>query len=462
MNFFNTRSNKITRRSFLETLGGSTAATTLLNLQLTGQLSASETGADYRALVCVFLPGGNDSFNMLAPVAGERRAHYKEARGSVALPLTDYSPLQDDRAAEDRLGIHKRMAGIHQLYAEKKAAFVANVGTLSAPVSLEQILDRTANVPLGLYSHSDQQAHWQTGLPDNRFAKSGWLGRIGDAIHDLNGESKVPLSTSFAGINTLQSGLTTSAIASGISGSPSLLDWDLERNAARQMAIASILSNSDRDNVYARHWVRENSSAISAMAELSEALEQAPDVPDIFSENNSLSQQLRAVSEMISARLLLNKKRQTFYVTLPGWDHHGSLAGHPAHLEILGTAITEFHRSMEAMGLSNQVTLFTASDFGRTLSSNGGGTDHGWGGNQIVVGGAVRGGKIYGEYPSLALGGPLDTGRGRFIPTTSVDEYAGDLARWMGVSKNELPLILPNIGRFYDISGGDEPLGMML
>ena len=455
------------RREFLKKfvggmMGSASVTSAMLNLQLTGSLAAAETvdPNDYRALVCVFLLGGNDSFNMLAPVSGQERADYESARGDAALPLGDFLPLMDDRPEESRLGLHRLMPGIHSLYENGKAAFVANVGTLAEPTTLEQIQLGSGRLPLGLFSHSDQQKQWQSGLPRNRNALTGWAGRVSDLLNDLNGDHLSPMSMSFAGMNLLQSGQVTQPLARSVSGSPVLRDWNKENFLPRKLALEGIYSDPGYEYVFQRHWARENNNAVEVAESLRSAFENAGYVPTTFNQENPLSVQLEAVAKGISARISLEKKRQTFFVTLGGWDIHNGLSGHPESLRKLDEGITEFQRAMEALQLSEKVTLFTASDFGRTLSPNGGGTDHGWGGNQIVVGNCVAGGKVYGDYPSLALDSPLDVGRGRMIPTTSVDEFVADLALWMGVSPTDIPLVIPNIGRFHDVIGGGAPLGI--
>ena len=443
-------------------MGSASVTSSMLNLQLTGSLAAAGAVSpnDYRALVCVFLLGGNDSFNMLAPVSGQRRADYESARGLAALPLENFLPLTDDRPEEDRLGLHRMMPGVHSLYENGKAAFVANVGTLAEPTTLEQVQFGSASLPLGLFSHADQQKQWQSGMPRNRNALTGWVGRVSDLLNDLNGDDLSPMSISFAGTNLLQSGLETKPLSRSVSGSPVLRDWQKVHYQSRRLALEEIYADRSYGNIFQQHWARENDHAVEVAEALRSAFDNAHPVPTSFNQENQLSVQLEAVAKGINARFQLQKKRQTFFVTLGGWDIHSGLSGHPESLRLLDEGISEFQAAMEAMQLSEQVTLFTASDFGRTLSPNGNGTDHGWGGNQIVVGNGVNGGKVYGDYPDLALGSSLDVGRGRLIPTRSVDELVADLALWMGVSPTDLPTVIPNIGRFHDVAGEDPPLGL--
>jgi uncharacterized protein (DUF1501 family) len=464
------KTTTMNRRRFLGQTSCSAVGTTsllsaLINLRLTGSIAAVETEEeDYKALVCVFLAGGNDSFNMLAPVdEGLGYPQYLAARGEVALPNTDFTPLGDPLPAPDgrTLGLHNEMTELKALFDRNKAAFVNNVGTLVEPVTKIEVLNQSANLPLGLYSHSDQQLHWQSGLPKNRSPLNGWGGRMADFLNDLNGESQVSMNISLAGLNLFQSGATTSVLTRTSSSVPEIRNWQRWVHRHKRTANESML-NAEYYNAFEKSFAGGKKAAIAASREYRMALEGQDPLATEFNPLNSLALQLRAVAETIAARGSLSKKRQTFFVELGGWDHHNGLDEHPAMLGQLSEAVGQFYQSMEELGLEDKVTLFTASDFGRTLTPNGNGTDHAWGGNQFVVGGAVDGGKIYGEYPFLDLGNALDTGRGRFIPTTSVDEYVADLALWMGVSPGSLAeIVMPNLRNFHDVEQDGAPLGFM-
>ena len=466
-------SNSRSRRQFLGELSCSSIGTgsllsSLINLRLTGSLAAASTPeeGDYKALVCVFLAGGNDSYNMLAPVDDEGYTQYAAARDGIALPKEDFSALPGALPDPDgrTLGLHSEMGELHTLYTEGKAAFVANVGTLIEPTTLAAMGDGSAKLPLGLFSHSDQQLHWQSGLPGTRFPANGWGARMADLINSLNGESGVAMNVSLSGISMFQSGGATSLMTRSSRAVASLTDWEKPNFLHRRTALETMLDAEYR-NVFERTFASSKKDAIAVSAEYLEALAAQDPLSTVFTEGNSLSEKLKAVAETIAARDSLCKRRQTFFVQMDGWDHHSSLGQHPAMLGMVSQAIGEFQAAMAELELEDDVTLFSASDFGRTLSTNGGGSDHAWGGNQFVVGGAVNGGQIYGDYPELALGSILDTGRGRFIPTTSVDEYAADLALWMGVAPSNLNLVLPNLGEFYDASTFEvngPPLGMMV
>lgn len=457
----------LTRRRFLgemncAAIGSTSVLSSLLNLQLSGRLAAQGGGDeedDYRAVVCVFLSGGNDSFNMLAPYSGDARADYEAARGEIALPASDYNLLPDTLSDGRQLGLHKNMGEVFDLYNAGKASFVCNVGSLIEPTDLDGINLGTAKLPLGLYSHSDQAAHWQSSTPDQRNARTGWGGRLADLIDDLNGDSRVSMNVSVAGHNLYQVGDGASAFTIGTGGLPSLAQWDQANYLPRRNALESII-DQEYQSALERTFAGSKKEAIEVGEEFRAAYDQATPLTTTFDPSNGYATQLRAVARTIAARHLLAKKRQTFFVLRGGWDSHGSLADHPDLLGQLSQAIGQFQAAVAELGLEDKVTLFTASDFGRTLSPNAAGSDHAWGGNQIVVGGAVQRG-IYGEYPDLALGNNLDTGRGRLIPTTSVDEYYAELALWLGVDPSDMGYVLPNLHRFHDISGGVAPLGFM-
>jgi uncharacterized protein (DUF1501 family) len=460
------------RRRFLgqascSAIGTTSLLSALINLRLTGSLAASD-GADgddgYKALVCVFLAGGNDSFNMLAPVdAAVGYPEYRAARQSVALPESSFLPLGEPLPAPDgrTLGLNAEMVELKSLFDQGKASFVANVGTLVEPVVKADLVNGITNLPLGLYSHSDQQLHWQSGLPQSRTPLSGWGGRMADLLHELNGESGVSMNVSLAGVNLFQSGSATTLLARGADNVPEIRSWQQHAFRHRRAALESMLEE-EYQSAFARSFAASKREAIAASAEYRAALEAIAPFETVFESHNVLSSQLKAVAETIAARDGLSKKRQTFFVEVGGWDHHSGLENHPAMLGQVSRAVGQFFNAMDELELADRVTLFSASDFGRTVTPNGRGSDHAWGGHHFVVGGAVDGGKVFGSYPSLKLGNDLDTGRGRFIPTTSVDEYVADLALWMGVSPSNLSEhVLPNLSNFHDVVADGPPLGLM-
>jgi uncharacterized protein (DUF1501 family) len=439
---------------------------TILNLKLAGSVAAAEPGpSEYRALVCVFLNGGNDSFNMLVPRGGAAYAEYAAIRQDLALPQGDLLPINPVVDPGVQLGVHPGMPEIQQLFEDGHAAFVANVGTLVEPITKAQYLNGSVPLPLGLFSHSDQIEQWQTSLPDTRSAV-GWAGRMADLLHAINGNDKVSMNISLAGSNVWQSGLSvfeyaiTPNGAVGLQGyQPQWQQWQ-DVIQSRSAAVDSQLG-VHYQNLFAQTFATSKRDAMEAY-EVFAGATSADLPPGVTFPSTNLALSLRMIAKTIAGRNALGMTRQTFFVNFGGWDHHDEvLNNQAAMLPVVSQAIGAFYAALESLGVQNQVTLFTASDFGRTLTSNGRGSDHAWGGNHLVVGGGVNGRRIWGQYPSLYDNNPLDVGRGRLIPTTSADAYFAELARWLGVSPGSLPLVLPNIERFYDTGSEAWPVGFL-
>ncbi|HWB05427.1 MAG TPA: DUF1501 domain-containing protein [Verrucomicrobiales bacterium] len=458
---------------------------TLLNLRLAGTVAAQGQGTGYRALVCLFASGGNDTFNVLSPYSGPSSTaansftEYTAARSNLALTHAQQIEITPDNTPGRTFGVHSAMPKLAALFAQQKAAFVANVGTLVEPVfNRTQVAQSTKRLPLGLYSHSDQTEQWQTSVPHSR-AGVGWAGRMMDLIKSFNAEQRVSMNISMDGSNVWQTGVTGAEYAVsagndqqeggavGLSGYRAGYDSSPFNNAA-STAVDSQLA-ATYQNLLQQTFVKKRREAQDAYAIYSAATGGTLPGSIVFP-NTQLGRQLKQVAKTIMGRAGMGASRQTFFVNRGGWDHHSdTLANQQGMLPEMDAAIDAFYRQLEVMGLQNDVTLFSASDFGRTLTSNGRGSDHAWGGNAFIVGGSVRGRKIYGQYPSLAVnpesGGevnPLDTGRGRLIPTTSCDTYFAELALWLGVPRSSLPLVLPNIGNFISTSGSDAPLGFLV
>jgi uncharacterized protein (DUF1501 family) len=458
-------SNKVLTRRQVLRRGGSAAAT--MSLLPPGLLPAAmaQTGAatDYRALVCILLAGGNDSYNMLVPADAQGHAGYARLRTDLALPREELLLLGDPGAGGRRFGLHPGMHGLQGLFNSGRAAFVANVGTLLEPMVPGQLAKGGMELPLGLFSHSDQIQQWQTARPDLRSAE-GWGGRLADRLEDPRAASSISMSISLSGNNVFQSGAQTApyAISASGDGAPALRGYGEPGRHGTLVtgAIDEILTGGG-DPILRREYARRFRDSLVEQAEFTAALGASGELPTTFSDA-PLSAALRQIARVINARDALGAQRQTFFVTVDGWDHHDELLANQATmLPAVDAGLTEFQATLDALGVGESVTTFTISDFGRTLTSNGRGSDHGWGGHHIVMGGAVAGGQIYGEYPELYPGNPLDVGRGIYAPTTSADEYFAELALWFGAGAADLGEILPNIGRFYDSSRGTPPLGFL-
>jgi len=457
------KNNHLSRRHFLKLTGktGVSTAAFLGAAQMGAMASASaESDNEYKALVCVLLAGGADSYNLLVPRDNTHYQEYKNTRADLALSQEVILPLNNAKNNGRTLGLHPQLTGVQSLYNQGQVAFLSNVGTLVEPTNTQALNNGTAKLPLGLYSHSDQISQWQTALPDIR-GNSGWGGRMADIFTAKNSNKRISMSISTAGSNEFQSGRTTDSfsILTGEKATPSLVTSEFEE---LNQALTNIYSNEGYENPFRRNYRKLFNDSISANGEFEAALLGGQSLTTPFAADN-FSQQMQMVAKTIAANSLLGMKRQTFFVTYGGWDHHDeTIANMDRMVKPLNDGLAAFQVAMQELSLANNVTTFTTSDFARTLSSNGRGSDHGWGGNSMIMGGAVKGGKIYGQYPSLALNNPLDTGRGVLMPTTSLDQYFAELALWFGVAPQELNEILPNVSRFYNSASGTAPLGFLV
>jgi uncharacterized protein (DUF1501 family) len=419
-----------------------------MNLLAAGAASA-QTAGDHKALVCIFLAGGNDQSNTVVPRSGAGYTTYQQARPSLALPAGNLLAINPVGYSGNPLGLNPALAAIHPLFNQQRVALMANVGTLAFPITRAQWNSGvpTVAVPQQLFSHSDQQGAWQTGLPD-RASQTGWQGRMGDLLASAyNPASQVSIAMSVAGNNILQSGNSTIQYQLTTDGAVRVdALGGLYGSGAGATALRRLMSET-RTDLLENELTKVSRRAINTEAVVTSALGSV-NVTTTFPQT-SLGRQLQLVARMIAARNALGQRRQIFFVQQGGYDFHDNLlTDQGARLTELGDAMAAFYQSTVALGVASQVTTFTASDFGRALQHNGRGSDHGWGGHHFVMGGAVQGNRVYGTFPTVALNGPEDSGQGRLIPTTSVDEYAATLTRWFGVSLSNLPLVLPNIGRF--------------
>ena len=444
-------------------LGSTTLFSSLVHLGAVSAASAQTVEDEYRALVCILLAGGNDSFNMLIPSDAQEYNDYAAIRGDLALDQGSLLPLASSGIPGRSFAIHPGMSEVQGLYDQGNLAFIAGVGTLVEPIALSQYEAGAALVPLGLFSHADQIAQWQTALPDQR-SVTGWGGRLADALSELNSSQQISMNISVAGSNLFQNGANAVEFSVSPAGGALTIEGyegDSFFNQLRTVGIDSLM-NDRYKNLFEVAYADRMRSAIDSNKVFEQALAAVPPLTTVFA-GDGLSQSLQMVARTMSAREELGMKRQTFFVLLGGWDHHDeTINNQAAMLPLVSQALAELYDATVEMGIADQVTTFTISDFGRTLTSNGRGSDHGWAGNQIVMGGAVKGAKIYGDYPSLYSGNALDVGRGRLIPGTSVDEYFAELALWAGVEPSALDIVLPNIDRFYDPASASPPLGFLL
>jgi uncharacterized protein (DUF1501 family) len=457
----------INRRRFLGhscTLGvaSATLSTSVLQLGLARQAAAA-TQEGYRALVCILLAGGNDSYNMVVPNDSDQFAEYAAIRSDLALDQASLLPLAGTTAQGRNYALHPGMPEVQQLYADGELSIMANVGTLLEAVDAQAVEAGNARLPLGLFSHSDQIAQWQTAVPDDRIAQ-GWGGRLADLYEGVNAANGISMNISLGGNNLFQSGNRTVqyAISAEGDGATSVNAYDdgSDFGDFRKRMIDELLA-VPQTNLLRREYSKRLRGAIDAQRVFVDAL-QASVTPGTAFSPGPFSQSLRQIARVIAARAALGACRQTFFVQVGGWDHHDEVLDNQANmLPAISQGMKEFRDALIEIGVYDDVTTFTTSDFGRTLTSNGKGSDHGWGGNHLVMGGSVTGAQIIGSYPLLSMNSPLDVGRGIYIPTTSVDEYFAELALWFGVSASDLDGVLPNVRNFYAPESGTPPLGFL-
>ena len=448
--------HSISRREFIGQascagVGSAALFSTLLTLRLANSLAAQTVpGNDYyRALVCLFLAGGNDSFNMLVPTTSGEYEAYAQARGNLALARNTLLQITPGNLGGRTLGIHPSMTEVKDLFSSGRLAFVSNVGSLVRPMSL---VDYRANryLPVSLYSHSDQIQQWQTCIPDQRTAV-GWGGRAADIIKSLNAPSLVSMNISLSGQSVFLTGQQAFTYSVSSSGATALSGYNptavSNLTGVRSKGVDNIVDQTFR-NLFESTYADSTRDAIDSYYEFSSALNGIA-LSTAVPAGNSLANSLALIAKMISANGKFGAKRQIFFVQLGGWDHHDEVLNNQlTMLRTVSEAIGFFSTALNEIGMADKATLFTASDFGRTLTSNGNGSDHAWGGNHIVMGGAVRGGKVYGDaangyYPNLQNLAAIDTGQGRLIPGVAVDEYARDLLTWFGISSSNLDYVLP-------------------
>lgn len=442
---------ELQRREFLRrasALGvAGTAAPWALSLAGIGEAAAATAPGDYKALVCVFLYGGNDYGNTLVPFDAASHAAYAGIRQALATPRDALAATALPATADGRqMALAPQLGKLKGLWDAGQLAVQLNVGTLVQPTTLAQYKARGVPLPPKLFSHNDQQSVWQASSPEG--ATSGWGGRMGDLFMGGNGTSTFTCinvsgnAVYMAGRQAVQYQVSTAG-AVAVNG----ITRPLFGSQACATALRSLIT-AERTHWMEAELNRVVKRSVDAQATLGTALAATPPLATPF-ETASLSSQLAMVARLIAARQSLGATRQVYFVSIGGFDLHDQLVTqHPLLLTQVNDALASFHAATVELGVAQQVTTFTASDFGRTLTSNGDGSDHGWGSHHFVMGGAVKGGRFYGQLPSVSVNGPDDVGQGRLLPTTSVDQLAATLATWMGVSATDLPLVLPQIGNY--------------
>ena len=421
--------------------------------------------SDYKALVCLFMFGGNDSWNMVVPSSTAEYNAYSRARGggttsSLAIDRAALLPITraGQVAGDPTFGFHPSMTGTRDLFASGRLAVLPNVGPLVRPTTKAQYQTAASSghqLPPQLFSHNDQQDQWHS-LRGRAVMRSGWAGRVADLLAAQTGSQQLALNVSLAGQTLFQAGEVARPYVSGAAGAASFTGFGTTGvTGGRRTSYEAVLNASTAlttNTMYERSFAAVQRRALQYADRVNAAIAAGPNfaaLPNTGVTLTPLQTQLRTVAKMIASRAQLSMSRQIFFVSVGGFDQHDTLlADQPGLLTNVSNSMKMFHDAMGEIGMHNSVTMFTHSDFGRTLTSNGDGSDHAWGGVQLVAGGAVRGGRFYGDYPLLEIGSTLEIGGGRIIPTVSVDQYAATLARWFGVADADLAKVAPSIGNF--------------
>ena len=479
------------RRQFLgETscaaIGSTSILSTLLNLTMANH-AAAQGGlpGERKALVCLFLSGGCDTFNVLIPSDSTRYAEYAAARSGLAIPQATLNPLTGTN-----FGLHPSCVRLAEMFNgtgafvnKKRVSFLANVGTLIAPIANKAAyLNGNVAIPKALFSHRDQIEQWQTSVPQGMSVLSGWGGRAADVIHsamntEQTGGYYMPMNFSLSGNAAFQIGqsegqfVITSGGALSFTGTNGLSAVNQAKNQVLRSTVASPIEDHYQ-NLFQRTHGRITSNSIERGTEFqtrfdNPGLINGQNINTVLAAagfpNHWLSDQFKAALKTIAIRESLKLRRQTIFIEFGGWDHHAELLTNQRNMLLtLDAVLYAFQKSLETLGLAQDVVTFTCSDFGRTLRSNGQGTDHAWGGNQLVMGGPVAGGQVRGTFPSLVIDGANDIGRGgRIFPQLSADEYFCELLRWFGVTAGDMDMVLPNITNFYNPASTTNPVGFL-
>jgi uncharacterized protein (DUF1501 family) len=482
-----TKYSELSRRGFIRRAAcaavGTVAMTSAIrDLRFMNAAVAQSNISDYKALVCIFLQGGNDSNNLIIPTLQSQYNNYAQIRTPVlAIPQSALLPVTSLDGDGNTYGLHPSCPELQTLFGEGKLAFLFNTGTLVYPITRAQYLAGTGAKPPQLFSHADQQTQWQTSIPDQP-PQTGWGGRCADLLASIQSSAPISLMVTLAGANTFEVGNIVSQYSVSTSGAVSLNMPSTPSGGASSNRLPTLLNilGLPYTNLQSQAYAAVAEHAINTSAVLNHAIAgtagtywmtpfpakiTAPEGGAAF--NSTLSPQLQMVARLIAAGSTptaaggFGMKRQIFFCQVGGYDLHTGqtsynlnspnnvlLGAHTNLLAELSQSMFAFQRAMEQIGLSKSVISFTASDFGRTFPSNGQGSDHGWGSHHLILGGAVNGQRTYGAFPALTVNGPNDTSTGRWIPTTAIDQYFATLATWFGVDNSNLSTVFPNLGRF--------------
>lgn len=452
------------RRQFLQrcsclALGSSSALSALTSLQLAHAQTAP--AEDYKALVCVFLFGGNDAFNMVIPRSTDSYASYAATRLELAVNQSDLLAINTSRQGGQEFGLHPALTDLASLYSNGKLAVLGNVGALVEPTSKSAYQAKTVALPPQLFSHNDQQNFMQSLQSSQR--RNGWAGRAADVMAEFNSNPNLSMNISLSGSNLWQSAGSIIPYAVNPEGIATIRNFDRAvapdpedpdnvywntRVQSRVQTLEALLAQ-EQSHVLARAYGSAMAKSWDLADEVGAALNGIGSLTTVFPDENRLAAGLKMTANLIAARSALGAGRQTFFIGVGDFDTHGDqVRRHDILMAQLNAALKAFYDATVELGVADKVTTFTMSDFGRTLTSNGDGTDHGWGSHQLIMGDAVSGGEIYGTMPDLAIGSSDDMGEGRIIPTTGIDQYGATLASWFGLSAGAYADVFPNLSHF--------------
>lgn len=445
------------RRHFLKKLALGVGSASVLATQTKLQLmqSAMAMSSDYsdlndhKSLVCVFLYGGNDSFNTVIPYEQNAYNQYQDVRSRIALERDTLLPLKGDEYA-----LHPSMPDLQALFNQDDVAVMGNIGALIETTTRGSFQDGSARLPADLFSHNHQQEFWQTGASSSGSTPPGWGGRMMDLLSTANADLTGPASFSLAGNNAWQIGEKPLNIALnpkvGVEKIEGFVSEIRPRHIPGRVTAWNEILQQNSSSLFQQEFANTHIKAEERISTLFDQFSLAPELDTFFTAGDRFSQTMSTVAKMISIRENLGMKRQTFFVGLGGWDFHANqLPRQAQNLATLNAGLSSFYNATDSLGIKDSVTTFTASDFGRSLSINGKGTDHGWTGHHLIMGGAVKGGNVYGEMPQLILNGPDDArNTGRLIPKNSMDQYGATMGKWMGMSESDLEDIFPNLTNF--------------